>query len=112
VERGLVVRDPDELLRRRIIQRLMCDFRVDFSHLSAEDQLSEGNERTGIAETIDGPQRFAAEWADLQALEADGLLQLEPNGFRVSTEGRWLIRTIAAVFDPRQRLRASGSRLI
>ena len=112
VERGLVVRDPDALLRRRIIQRLMCDFRVDFGRLGAGDQPGEARDRTGTAEPIDGPQRFAVEWADLQALEADGLLELEPNGFRVSTEGRWLIRTIAAVFDPRQRLKASGSRLV
>jgi oxygen-independent coproporphyrinogen-3 oxidase len=27
-------------------------------------------------------------------------------------QGRWLIRTIAAVFNPSQRQRASGSRLI
>lgn len=90
----------------------MCDFRVDFGHLSGGDRPGEGRDRTDAADTINGPQRFAAEWADLQTLEADGLLQLERNGFRVSTEGRWLIRTIAAVFDPRQRLRASGSRLI
>jgi oxygen-independent coproporphyrinogen-3 oxidase len=30
----------------------------------------------------------------------------------VTTEGRWLIRTIAAVLDPAQRQRASGSRLV
>jgi len=31
---------------------------------------------------------------------------------RITTEGRWLIRTIAAVFDPQQRLQARGSRLV
>jgi len=31
---------------------------------------------------------------------------------RVTTDGRWLIRTIAAVLDPNQRRQASGSRLI
>jgi oxygen-independent coproporphyrinogen-3 oxidase len=31
---------------------------------------------------------------------------------QVTREGRWLIRTVAAVFDPEQRRRASGSRLI
>jgi len=31
---------------------------------------------------------------------------------RVTTAGRWLIRTIAAVLDPNQRHQASGSRLI
>ncbi|MCP9827097.1 oxygen-independent coproporphyrinogen III oxidase [Synechococcus sp. L2F] len=112
VERGLVVEDPDELLRRCIIQRLMCDFRVDFAHLGGADQTGQAINAQAGAEPLNGPQRFAAEWADLQALEADGLLQLESNGFRVSTEGRWLIRTIAAVFDPRQRLKASGSRLV
>jgi oxygen-independent coproporphyrinogen-3 oxidase len=30
----------------------------------------------------------------------------------VTAEGRWLIRTIAAVFDPSQRQRARGSLLI
>lgn len=99
VERGLVVQDPEVLLRRQIIQRLMCDFRIDFDSLSLEGPL-------------DGPRRFAAEWDDLGQLEADGLLRLEPNGLTVSHEGRWLIRTIAAVFDPQQRRRASGSRLI
>jgi oxygen-independent coproporphyrinogen-3 oxidase len=31
---------------------------------------------------------------------------------RVTLPGRWLIRTIAAVFDPEQARRASGSRLL
>ena len=30
----------------------------------------------------------------------------------VTGAGRWLIRTVAAVFDPAQRSQASGSRLI
>ena len=50
------------------------------------------------------------------ALAADGLVTLSQNGdlglVEVTAEGRWLIRTIAAVFDPSQRQRASGSRLI
>jgi hypothetical protein len=32
--------------------------------------------------------------------------------FIVTTSGRWLIRTIAAVFDPQQQQRASGSHLV
>ena len=31
---------------------------------------------------------------------------------RVTLPGRWLIRTIAAVFDPEHARRASGSRLV
>jgi len=90
VERGLVVRDPEVLERRTIIRNLMCRFQ----------------------EQVD-PQRFAAEWAELQVLASDGLVQLEAGGrIRVTEQGRWLIRTIAAVFDPSQRQRASGSRLV
>ena len=93
VERGLVVSDPEVLERRELIRQVMCQFAVDLD-----------------------VQRFAAEWEQLQALAADGLLQLqEQEGLvrvRVTAEGRWLIRTIAAVFDPTQRQRASGSRLV
>jgi oxygen-independent coproporphyrinogen-3 oxidase len=42
-------------------------------------------------------------------------LQRQENGrgvIRVTKEGRWLIRTVAAVFDPQQRLQARGSRLV
>ncbi len=99
VERGLVVRDREVLLRRRIIQQLMANFRIDFDDLEGEAAL-------------DGPRCFAGEWRELEALAADGLLRLERNGFSVTMEGRWLIRLIAAVFDPQQRESPSGSRLI
>jgi oxygen-independent coproporphyrinogen-3 oxidase len=60
--------------------------------------------------------RFAEEWQQLQGLAVDGLVVLERQGdlglMRVTPSGRWLIRSIAAVFDPQQQRRASGSRLI
>jgi oxygen-independent coproporphyrinogen-3 oxidase len=57
--------------------------------------------------------RFATEWLDLRAMEADGLVKLQAGGeIRVTYQGRWLIRTIASLFDPAQRLGASGSRLV
>jgi len=93
VERGLVVRDPEVLERRELIRQVMCQFAVELDL-----------------------ERFAAEWQQLQALATDGLVELqqEPGIGRVqvTTEGRWLIRTIAAVFDPAQQQRASGSRLV
>ena len=90
VERGLVVSDPELLERRSIIRNLMCRF---------EEQVD--------------PLRFATEWLDLRAMEADGLVKLLAGGeIRVTDQGRWLIRTIASLFDPAQRLRASGSRLV
>jgi oxygen-independent coproporphyrinogen-3 oxidase len=61
-------------------------------------------------------ERYALEWQQLQELAGDGLVHLSEHGGRgqamVTTEGRWLIRTIAAVLDPAQRQRASGSRLV
>jgi oxygen-independent coproporphyrinogen III oxidase len=93
VERGLVVRDPELLERRELIRQVMCEFNVELDL-----------------------ERYALEWQQLQALAGDGLVQLSEHGSRgqamVTTEGRWLIRTIAAVLDPAQRQRASGSRLV
>jgi oxygen-independent coproporphyrinogen-3 oxidase len=93
VERGLEVRDAELLERRHLIQEVMC-------HFQAELDLD----------------RFSQEWADLQVLAADGLVELQRQGkrglLRVTSEGRWLIRTIAAVFDPQQRKQARGSRLV
>jgi len=93
VERGLEVRDPQVLERRELIRQVMCRFALELDL-----------------------RRFAPEWEALQALAADGLVQLSRNGergaLRVTASGRWLIRTIAAVFDPQQRRCASGSRLV
>jgi oxygen-independent coproporphyrinogen-3 oxidase len=94
VERGLVVSDPEVLERRALIREVMCHFRVELD-----------------------PARFATEWADLHDLAADGLVRLRQEGqaagvVEVTPRGRWLIRTVAAVFDPIQRQRASGARLV
>ena len=93
VERGLVVKDAETLDRRELIRQVMCEF----------------------AATLD-LDRFSGEWQELQELAKDGLVKLETSGrlglLTVTTSGRWLIRTIAAVFDPQQQRRASGSRLV
>lgn len=93
VERGLVVKDAETLERRELIRQVMCEFAV----------------------TLD-LSRFSREWQELQELANDGLVRLETSGrlglVTVTTSGRWLIRTIAAVFDPQQQQRASGSPLV
>lgn len=93
VERGLVVRDPAVLERRELIRRVMC-------HGTAGLDLT----------------RFAEEWHQLLGLAVDGLVVLEQQGdlglMRVTPAGRWLIRSIAAVFDSQQQRCATGSRLI
>jgi oxygen-independent coproporphyrinogen-3 oxidase len=93
VERGLVVRDPEVLERRELIRQVMCTFRARFD-----------------------AERFAAEARQLRQLEQDGLVRLDRRGrqaeLEVTPAGRWLIRSVAAVFDPGQQRRASGSRLV
>ena len=93
VERGLEVRDPEVLERRELIRQVMCTFSLELDL-----------------------QRFGREWQALQALADDGLVELHADGglgrLSVTSSGRWLIRTIAAVFDPQQQRCASGSRLL
>jgi oxygen-independent coproporphyrinogen-3 oxidase len=85
VARGLVVRDPEVLERRLLIREVMCHFQTRFD-----------------------PRRYPQEWEHLHTLAADGLLRLEAKDglavLEVSREGRWLLRSIAAVFDPQQRV--------
>jgi oxygen-independent coproporphyrinogen-3 oxidase len=87
------VRDPAVLERRSLIRAVMGDFQVELDL-----------------------ERFALEWFALQELALDGLVELsEARGrglARVTLAGRWLIRTIATVFDPEQARSAPGSRLI
>ena len=88
-----MVTDSEVLERRELIREVMCQFRV----------------------AID-PHRYSREWPDLTLLADDGLVRLsQADGqglVEVTASGRWLIRTVAAVFDPSQRRAASGSRLI
>ena len=92
-ERGLRVDNPEVLERRALIRDVMCHFAV---HLDLD--------------------RHRFEWAQMETLAADGLVRLRRNGNRgeveVTATGRLLLRTIAAVLDPSQRVRPSGSRLI
>jgi oxygen-independent coproporphyrinogen III oxidase len=85
VARGLVL-SGDDLLRRDVIQRLMCDFALDLPALSARWD-------------VDAAARLAPELARLGELERDGLLALTPQGVQVSAKGRLLIRNVCMVFD-------------
>ncbi|RZM77756.1 oxygen-independent coproporphyrinogen III oxidase [Leptolyngbya iicbica] len=80
----------DDVIRRTIIMELMCQFRLDKTELETKYHLSFDT---------DFDEYFAAEQAELQALEADGLVRSSPNHIEVTPAGRLLIRNIAAVFD-------------
>ncbi len=85
LERGIEL-EPDDLLRREIITRLMCDFRLDFRSLEKRRHFT-------------FQQHFHDELEDLKRMEADGLLKLEPDALVVLPAGRLLVRNISMVFD-------------
>ena len=77
---------PDDLLRRTIIQALMCHFELSI-------------ESVEIAHLIDFKSYFAAELADLRGMEAGGLLTIDDQWITVLPRGRMLVRAIAMAFD-------------
>jgi oxygen-independent coproporphyrinogen-3 oxidase len=83
--RGLELSAEDEL-RRDVIVRLMCHFRLDKAELG---------ERHGI----DFDTHFGAERARLLPLAADGLVVDEPGRLEVTPLGRLLVRNVAMAFD-------------
>jgi oxygen-independent coproporphyrinogen-3 oxidase len=85
VMRGLEL-VADDLLRRSIIQALMCHFELSLESIE-------------IAHLIDFRSYFAAELADLREMEEAGLLRIEDRWISVLPPGRMLVRAIAMVFD-------------
>ena len=83
--RGLVLSDEDRL-RRDVILRLMCHFRLDKAEIEA---------RHGIA----FDDHFAAELAALAPLADDGLVELGGDRIEVTPAGRMLVRNVAMAFD-------------
>ncbi|HVK95639.1 MAG TPA: oxygen-independent coproporphyrinogen III oxidase [Noviherbaspirillum sp.] len=76
----------DDLLRRLVIQMLMCNFELSINSFE-------------LAYPISFVDYFAREVEQLRALEEDGLLTLDDQWLTVSPKGRLLIRNICMVFD-------------
>ena len=76
----------EDILRRAVIMRLMCDLSLDFRALS----------RT-LA--IDFTDHFARELAALAGAVADGLVTVDEDALTVTETGRLLIRNLAMTFD-------------
>jgi oxygen-independent coproporphyrinogen-3 oxidase len=85
VFRGIQLTRDDEI-RRDVITRLICHFRLDFS---AVEQCW----------GIDFPSYFADSLEKLTSMQADELLRLDAKGIQVLPKGRLLIRNICMVFD-------------
>lgn len=84
IAKGIEVSE-DDIIRREIIERLMCDLAVDLSEIEKKFGLSKGF--------------FGQELARLQDFAEDGLLELHGKQIKVNEDGRFLVRTICAVFD-------------
>ncbi len=98
VYRGIEL-NADDILRRAIIQALMCHFELSLESIE-------------IAHLIDFKQYFAVELADLKELEQGGLVRIDDKWITVLPAGRMLVRAISMVFDKylradRQRTRYS-----
>lgn len=85
VMRGIIL-DSDDVIRRFIIQAIMCDFRLDFSTVAKKF-------------SIDFATYFALELVDLQDTAKLGLIIYHNDGFMVTDGGRFLIRNVAVIFD-------------
>ena len=94
--------DADDLLRRDVISRLMCRFKLDFRDVET---------RYGICFA----EYFAVELSALESLADDGIVAVDRDGIRVTPLGRFLVRVVAMVFDRHlreARERARYSRII
>jgi len=85
VNRGLRL-SADDLVRRDLITRVMCDFELDIPVFE---------QRHGI----DFANRFAPECAALEPLIGDGLVEWNGQRLEVTPAGRLLVRNVAMVFD-------------
>lgn len=85
VMRGIVL-SADDLIRRSVIQALMCNFALSKQALE-------------VAYLIDFDSYFSVELAELREFEDLGLLTLKDDWIGVTARGRFLIRSICMVFD-------------
>ncbi|MGA7799878.1 MAG: oxygen-independent coproporphyrinogen III oxidase [Gammaproteobacteria bacterium] len=83
----------DDLLRRDVINGLICNFRLDLAAVESSHDISFRD-------------YFAEERDALRIMEQDGLLRMDNDSIEVLPRGRLLIRNICMVFD--RYLRAGG----
>ena len=91
IMRGMELSD-DDLVRRAIIQALMCHF--ELAKESFDNDYG-----------IDFDDYFADEMKELREYEREGLLVISPQSIKVTPKGRMLIRNICMLFDKYLRTR-------
>jgi oxygen-independent coproporphyrinogen-3 oxidase len=85
VFRGIEL-EQDDVLRREIINHLMCNNKLDISKLEHKWQ-------------IDFKTYFRSSLENLQSMADDGLIDIEKTKLTVTTTGRLLARSICMQFD-------------
>ncbi len=88
---------PDDVLRRAVIQSIMCQDVVDMEAFSSEFG-------------IDFRDYFASALAALKVMQRDGLVSLDQRHIRVNPKGRFLLRPVAMPFDAYLQARESPGR--
>jgi oxygen-independent coproporphyrinogen-3 oxidase len=76
----------DDLVRRAVIMALMCQGWVEFESIE-------------VAYLVRVRSYFASELEQLAPFVEAGLVELEPDGIRVTPSGWYVVRAIAMVFD-------------
>lgn len=85
VMRGIEL-TKDDLVRRAIIQQLMCGFEVSIEAIE-------------IAHLIDFKRYFAVELQELREFAQTGLVELDDEWITVTPRGRFLVRAVCMIFD-------------
>ena len=94
--RGILLNE-DDLIRRYVIQKVMCQFELDFIDVNNKFN-------------IDAQNYFLLELKKLSELIEMGLCELLPNKLQVTSKGRYLIRNIAKLFDSYLNKNTDGKR--
>jgi oxygen-independent coproporphyrinogen-3 oxidase len=88
IEKGVILH-RDDIIRRAVIMELMCQFKLNKSHL--EQKYNQFD--------LNFDKYFAHELVDLKSLEADGLVKLFSDYIEITPSGRLLIRNVVSIFD-------------
>ena len=78
--------DSDEVLRREVILKILCDSSLDYKQIESKFGIS-------------FPDYFARELASLGTFERDGILEFNGESFNLTPTGQFFGRHVAKVFD-------------
>lgn len=77
--------EEDDVLRRYVIERLMCDFEIDLDHVIA----SYPQAKEALQENLNA----------LQKLSSDGLVEINDRHIKINQDAKQIVRKVCSVFD-------------